>query len=82
MDRSHIVGRKPKPVAETAHPLVKLVFEESNMKYSALARKIGIQHSSMMGWRLLGADPKLSLIEAALNAVGYDLVAVKRGQND
>lgn len=78
MDRSRLVGRKPEPLSRHAHRLVRFIDEMLTMKYAALADISGVNSSTISGWRRLGADPKLSSIEAVLNAMGYDLIAVKK----
>lgn len=83
MDRSRLSGRKPKPLSKHAHRLVRFIDEKLETKYAALSEVSGVGDTTIAGWRLLGSDPKLSLIEAVLNAMGYDLVAVKRkGEED
>lgn len=82
MDRSRLAGRKPKPLSRHAHRLVRFIDEKLETKYAALSDISGVCDTTIAGWRLLGADPKLSSIEAVLNAMGYDLVAVKRKQDD
>jgi DNA-binding phage protein len=43
-----------------------------------VAKRAGLQKTTMMKWCRRGADPKLSYLRAALNAMGHDLVVVRR----
>jgi len=77
-DRTHMVGRKPKPLGENAHPLVRFIHENAEEKFDAIASLAGIDRQTITTWRLYGGNPRLLTIEAVLNAMGYDLVPVKR----
>ena len=61
-----------------AHPLVRLLFQELRTKQIPmhdLCRRSGLSINTVINWRAANA-PNLTNIEAALNAIGYDLVAV------
>jgi len=73
-----MVGRKPKPLGENAHPLVRFIHENAEEKFDAIASLAGIDRQTITTWRLYGGNPRLLTIEAVLNAMGYDLVPVKR----
>jgi DNA-binding phage protein len=76
-----MVGRKPKPLGENAHPLVRFIHENAEEKFDAIASLAGIDRQTITTWRLYGGNPRLLTIEAVLNAMGYDLVPVKRVEN-
>ena len=60
------------------HPLVRLLFQELRTRQipmNDLCRRSGLSINTVINWRSSNA-PSLINIEAALNAVGYDLVAV------
>lgn len=64
------------------NPLVKFVHENiGDMTYKELAKKAGIHVVSLQRWRYNGVSPLLGDIEAVINAMGYDLVPVKRRDN-
>ena len=79
-DRTHMVGRKPKPPRADVHPLVRFIHENAEEKFDAIASIAGIDRRTLTTWRLYGGNPRLLTIEAVLNAMGYDLVPVKREQ--
>ena len=65
-------------VPDHAHPLVRLLFEElrtQQIPMYDLCRRSGLSINTVINWRSSNA-PGLINIEAALNAVGYDLIAV------
>jgi hypothetical protein len=79
-DRTHLVGRKPKPPHKDAPYLVRFIHEHAEEKFASIASLAGVDKQTLVRWRLYGGDPKLSTVVAVLNAMGYDLVPVKREQ--
>lgn len=62
------------------HPLVKLVYsqlDDQNISYNKMAKLSGVDVSTFSNWKFK-CSPTLINIEAVLNALGYDLKAVKR----
>jgi len=72
-----------KPVDESAHPLVKAFFklvDKEGISFPTLARKAGVHHGAIKGWRRPAngipprlMTPKLECLEACLNVLGYRL---------
>lgn len=66
-----------------AHPLVQTLFagmNEVGATYEDVADVAGLGPHSLVNWRV-GHTPLVTNLEAALNAVGYELVAVKKNEN-
>lgn len=60
------------------HPLVRLLFQELRTRQIPmhdLCRRSGLSINTVINWRAANT-PNLINIEAALNAIGYNLVAV------
>ena len=65
---------------EHVHPLVRFMFKEAFRQrcvYTELAKKSGVNVMSIRGWKAR-VQPSLVNLEACLNSLGYDLVAIKR----
>lgn len=65
---------------ENSHPIIKLLYEtleKRGMSYSDLSKKSGINLSTVSNWKYK-SNPTLLNLEAALNAVGYDLKVEER----
>jgi len=77
-DKKPIGRGRVKPVASGVNPLVRFIHEHIPMTYRDLARRSGLNPSTMQRWRYTGMEPSLGDIEAVLNAMGYDLMPVKR----
>ncbi len=66
-------------VPKRAHPLVRTIFAEMNrqdMTLTELAEAAGFGRGTISDWRYRRA-PKVDHLEAALNALGLRLVAVR-----
>lgn len=73
------VGRgRIKPLRSGVNPLVRFIHEHNEMTYRDLAKRSGLNPSTMQRWRYTGMEPSLGDIEAVLNTMGYDLVPVRR----
>lgn len=92
IDPSKLLHRKSGPkikVPPKAHPLVRLIYEvciANEYSFKQLARVAGVSSTVFAHWHRRTktskpSDPQLSSIEACLNALGYDLIAVKRNPN-
>ena len=66
------------PSVDGVHPFVRFLDDNRTIPMSVLSERAGVSHNSINRWRLEGREPKLSDIEAVLNALGYDIVMVKR----
>ena len=67
-----------KTVPKHLHPLVARVFERANelcMNYDQIAEASGVSEKAILRWRLQ-VEPALGSIEAVLNAMDLELVAV------
>lgn len=51
------------------------------MSMNQLAMRSGVSISSLMCW-LKGSSPKISSLEMVLDALGYELAIVKKGNKD
>lgn len=74
--------RKPQTlrVPQNVHPLVSLVYEAMNAQRVGLqdtAARAGVDYRSISDWKSR-KTPSLRNLEAVLNTLGFDLVAVKR----
>lgn len=70
---------KAKWVPERGHPIIRFMIEEINRQrrnYEELAETSGVARNFAHSWRR-GADPKLTNIDAVLNALGYRLIVEK-----
>ena len=64
-------------------PLVKILEElVPRYKIKDTASRVGISHITMRNWFYKGTDPRLSLFQASLNAVGYRLEIIPIGEKD
>lgn len=61
------------------NPLVRFIADHTDVTYTDLAKRSGLHPGTLTRWRTSGIEPRLGDIEAVLNAMGYDLKAVKRG---
>ena len=63
------------------HPLVEQILalqSAAGVQDEDLAHKIGIDRSTLRGWRTRDYHPRLSALEAAANALGYELVLQRK----
>lgn len=67
-----------KPPSKNAHPFVHFISDNNKMSYRNLSKKSGVHFSTVRRWRYYGTRPLLFEMEAALNAMGYDLLIVKK----
>ena len=77
--------KRPSPLPDDVyiHRLVRLIHEDVmglNVTYEDLSNKSGIGANTIRKWRKNDSSPKLVDIEAVLQALGYQLVAVKTGK--
>lgn len=66
------------PIPPHAHPIVRRLFEIMNSQQTLLrevSRRSGIAYDTISCWRT-NRQPSLPNIEAALNAVGYEIKIV------
>ena len=66
-----------------AHPLVKRVFaimREQNANTLHLAERAGVCRNAIWHWGARRQEPKLGHLIAVLQAMGYDLVIVKKNE--
>jgi hypothetical protein len=66
------------------HPLVRLLFQELRTRQIPmhdLCSRSGLSINTVINWRAANT-PNLINIEAALNAIGYDLVAIPKVHHD
>lgn len=66
-------------IPANSHPLVRLLFAEmmrQGISNEHLAHKSGVSHNAINNMRK--TTPRVVLLEAVLNAIGFDLVAIKR----
>jgi transcriptional regulator with XRE-family HTH domain len=69
------------PIPEHAHPLVKILFETMNKRQvmiEDLARQSGVGRRAISDWRYR-RSPNLASFEAALGALGCELIIVDEG---
>ncbi len=62
------------------HPLVQQMFEiakEKKATQASISDRVGIDRATMRKWRFK-YTPRLALLEAALNVLGYELCIRKR----
>ena len=70
-----------KPASERAHPIVRRLMNEAierRILDEALASKAGFSVNTMRKWRHGINQPSIGNVEILANALGYDLVLVKR----
>jgi transcriptional regulator with XRE-family HTH domain len=73
---------RTKRVPRTAHPLIQRVFERANelkLNYDAIAEASGVDEKTIMRWKQ-NVEPGVGSLEAVLNALGMELVAVPAEQ--
>lgn len=73
--------RANKPVPENRHPLIKAIVAEiaaRGMTYQEADKAAGLAGGTIRGW-VQSNVPRLDTLEAALNMLGFELLAVKRG---
>lgn len=72
--------KRPLAIPAHAHPLVRLLFQEianSDLGLETVSIRSGVNRSTIGTWRWKH-NPQLTALEAALNVVGYELVAVPK----
>lgn len=65
------------------HPLVTALFEEKDRQgvtYDRLSETSGVSRSALVYWKAGKREPGVMSLQAAFNALGVDLVAVKAGE--
>lgn len=65
------------------HPLVRFLFEEMTRQHltnPVVAKQAGVSRCALWEWRNR-TTPKVSDLEACLNAIGYELVIRRRENN-
>lgn len=75
--------RGPGKLKPGVHPLVRFLFEEmarQKITNPVVAKQAGVSKDAMWEWRNR-TTPKVSDLEACLNAIGYELV-VRRRESD
>ncbi len=68
------------PIPEHAHPLVKRLITIANEQFTTMkevAGRAGVSAGTISNWRYR-VNPRVDLLEAALNVFDYELVIVKR----
>ena len=68
------------PIREGAHPLVRHFLAIANKRELSLreiGKKAGVSHQNLSLWAHR-SHPRLDTFEAALNAIGYELVIRER----
>ena len=71
--------QKPKLPQSGAHPLVHFLWSqiiEQQTSQEDVAARSGVSSSAMRKWRRVNRVPRLSEIEAVLNALGFNLAVV------
>lgn len=76
--RTHLGQGNLKAPSSGVNPIVRFIHDHNDMTYLELAKKSGLHPCTLTRWRTQGIAPLLGDIEAVLNAMGYDLVPVKR----
>lgn len=74
-----------KPPLKGCHPTVHALFQhagEKRMSQAALARRSGVSEMTLTDWKHRCADPRISYLEACLNALGYRLTVEPIPDND
>ena len=69
---------RTKRVPKTCHPLIRCVFERANelkLNYDTIAEASGVDEKTIMRWKQ-HVEPCVGSLEAVLNALGMELVAV------
>ena len=65
------------PDGRGVHPIVRWIWKRINTdmwSQEDLAKKAGVSASAMRKWRIGARNPKISEIEAVINAMGYSLI--------
>ena len=68
----------PRPGVDPAIAELGRLLEDYAGYLPEVAKRAGLQRTTIGKWMRCDVDPKLSYVRAALNAIGYDLVVVKR----
>lgn len=64
----------------TRQPLLRKFFEECKIDPVILSHNSGVIPLTIQNWRRGLNTPRLDLLTAVVNAGGYDIVLVKRGE--
>ena len=75
---------RSKYVPDCGHPAVRFIFSEMNRQRASLGqveRRSGVTGEAIRKWRRQ-RSPNLVLVEAVLNALGYELVIRKMHDGD
>lgn len=65
------------PDGKGVHPLVRFIWKKINQdlwSQEDLAKRSGVSSSAMRKWRNGDRNPKITDIEAVINALGYKLI--------
>ena len=68
--------RKPLDIPKHAHPFVRTLYRQMNRQRTTMlevAERSGLRRQTIWDWANR-VDPRLSDLEAALNAIGFELV--------
>ncbi len=70
--------QKVPPVEDRAvHPFIRFIWRKMNEELWSqedLAKRAGVTSSAMRKWRRGERNPRISELQAVINALGYDLV--------
>ncbi len=72
---------QPHKFDDNVHPLVRQLFTAMNARHVNkrwMAKKAGVNYTSMGDWQYRGYRPRLANIEACLNVLGYELAIVPK----
>jgi transcriptional regulator with XRE-family HTH domain len=65
------------PEGKGVHPFVRWIWKRMNIdewEQELLAKRAGVTSSAMRKWRRGERNPRISELQAVINAMGYDLV--------
>lgn len=78
-----VIGEHKRPVYEAPrihHPLIRKLFKEiylRDLTFDWVAEVAGVSDNTLSGW-VKGKAPMFLNLEAVFNALGFDIVAVRR----
>jgi len=75
--RAKVPPAKSPLIKNGAHPFVRWVWEEINRQKCSqfdVEKRSGVSASAMRKWRLVNRNPRITELEAVINALGYKLV--------